>query len=87
MKELLLFLSGFILCFLGYKFFLRNQNKPTSSKNLSEIQNIILSEQKVLDQIPDQIIIINKKKTLFLLIKNRKRDLAKTLRITISLRF
>ena len=80
MKELLLFLSGFILCFLGYKFFLRSQNKPNSSKNLSEIQNIILSEQKVLDQIPDQIIIINKEKNIIFVNKKSEERFGKNIK-------
>jgi two-component system phosphate regulon sensor histidine kinase PhoR len=80
MKELLLFLSGFILCFFGYKFFQRNQNKPNSSKNLSEIQNIIFSEQKVLDQIPDEIIIINKEKNIIFINKKSEERFGKNIK-------
>ena len=80
MKELLLFLSGFILCFFGYRFFQRNQNKPNSSKNLSEIQNIIFSEQKVLDQIPDEIIIINKEKNIIFINKKSEERFGKNIK-------
>ena len=57
MIELLFFICGFALCFTYFVFYKNTKVKITPNKSLSEFENIILSEQKILDQIPDQIII------------------------------
>ena len=65
MQEFLFFLSGFILCLIYFKIKQKNKIIP-ANKSSSSSDNTLASEQKVLDQIPDQIIIIKKKKILFL---------------------
>ena len=64
MIELLFFICGFALCFTYFVFYKNTKVKITPNKSLSEFENIILSEQKILDQIPDQIIILNKEKNI-----------------------
>ena len=80
MKELLLFLFGFASCFFLFKFFNKNKNKIDLNKNLSETNNIILSEKKVLDQIPDQIIIINKEKNIIFINKKSEERFGKNIK-------
>ncbi len=76
MQEIIFFLSGFILCFIYFNFFKKNKANVVLNNN-SEFNNIIESEQKVLDQIPDQIIIIDKEKNIILQTKLLKNDLGK----------
>ena len=60
MQEFFILLSGFVLGF----FYFKMNEKKISQKNIKEnivvSEDLIISEKKVLDQIPNQIIIINK---------------------------
>ena len=64
MLELLLFIAGFSLCFLYLTFYKNKKTKKNIEKNLSNFDNIILSEKKILDEIPDQIIIVSQEKNI-----------------------
>ena len=64
MLELLLFIAGFSLCFLYLTFYKNKKTKKNIEKNLSNFDNIILSEKKILDEIPDQIIIVSQDKNI-----------------------
>jgi two-component system phosphate regulon sensor histidine kinase PhoR len=64
MLELLLFIAGFSLCFLYLTFYKNKKTKNNFEKNLSNFDNIILSEKKILDEIPDQIIIVSQDKNI-----------------------
>ena len=64
MLELLLFIAGFSLCFLYLTFYKNKKTKNNFEKNLSNFDNIILSEKKILDEIPDQIIIVSQEKNI-----------------------
>ena len=64
MLELLLFIAGFSLCFLYLTFYKNKKTKNNIEKNLSNFDNIILSEKKILDEIPDQIIIVSQDKNI-----------------------
>lgn len=64
MLELLLFIAGFSLCFLYLTFYKNKKTKNKIEKNLSNFDNIILSEKKILDEIPDQIIIVSQDKNI-----------------------
>ena len=64
MLELLLFIAGFSLCFLYLTFYKNIKTKDKIDKNLSNFDNIILSEKKILDEIPDQIIIVSQDKNI-----------------------
>ena len=63
MQEFLFFLSGFILCLIYFKIKQKNKIIPANTSSSSS-DNTLASEQKVLDQIPDQIIIINREKNI-----------------------
>ena len=63
MQEFLFFLSGFILCLIYFKIKQKNKIIPANTSSPSS-HNTLASEQKVLDQIPDQIIIINREKNI-----------------------
>ena len=63
MQEFLFFLSGFILCLIYFKIKQKNKIIPANTSTPSS-DNTLASEQKVLDQIPDQIIIINREKNI-----------------------
>ena len=63
MQEFLFFLSGFILCLIYFKIKQKNKIIPANTSSPSS-DNTLASEQKVLDQIPDQIIIINREKNI-----------------------
>ena len=63
MQEFLFFLSGFILCLIYFKIKQKNKIIPANTSAPSS-DNTLASEQKVLDQIPDQIIIINREKNI-----------------------
>jgi len=52
MLELLLFIAGFSLCFLYLTFYKNKKTKKNIEKNLSNFDNIILSEKKIIDEIP-----------------------------------
>ena len=64
MQEFFILLSGFALGF----FYFKMNEKKISQKNIKEnivvSEDLIISEKKVLDQIPNQIIIINKEKNI-----------------------
>jgi len=64
MLELLLFIAGFSLCFIYLTFYKNKKTKNNIEKNLSNFDNIILSEKKILDEIPDQIIIVSQDKNI-----------------------
>ncbi len=78
MQEIIFFLSGFILCFIYFNFFKKNKANVVLNNN-SEFNNIIESEQKVLDQIPDQIIIIDKEKNIIFANKTAKERFGENL--------
>ena len=63
MQEFLFFLSGFIVCLIYFNIKQKNKIIPTNTSSTSSA-NTLASEQKVLDQIPDQIIIINREKNI-----------------------
>jgi|TARA_B110000211_G_C14053931_1_gene542455 two-component system phosphate regulon sensor histidine kinase PhoR len=64
MQELLIFLSGFVLCFVYFKFIKKNKKNIIEHNNILSSQNIITSEKNLLNKIPDSIIIINKEKNI-----------------------
>ena len=63
MQEFLFFLSGFIVCLIYFNIKQKNKIIPTNTSSTFS-DNTLASEQKVLDQIPDQIIIINREKNI-----------------------
>jgi len=63
MQEFLFFLSGFILCLIYFNIKQKNKIIPANTSSTSS-DNTLAREQEVLDQIPDQIIIINRKKNI-----------------------
>jgi len=63
MQEFLFFLSGFILCLIYFNIKQKNKIIPANTSSTSS-DNTLAREQEVLDQIPDQIIIINREKNI-----------------------
>ena len=79
MLELLLFIAGFSLCFLYFTFYKNKKTKKNIEKNLSNFDNIILSEKKILDEIPDQIIIVSQEKNIIFANYNAKNRFGKNI--------
>ena len=63
MQEFLFFLSGFILCLIYFNIKQKNKIIPANTSSTSS-DNTLTREQEVLNQIPDQIIIINREKNI-----------------------
>ena len=64
MYELFFLILGFALSFLFIKFKNKNLlNKNISEKNL-ESKDLFKNQKKILNQIPDQILVINKLKNI-----------------------
>ena len=80
MQEFFILLSGFVLGF----FYFKMNEKKISQKNIKEnivvSEDLIISEKKVLDQIPNQIIIINKEKNIIFANKSAEERFEKNIK-------